>query len=81
MKFKLLSDTRISAVFVLIFLLGPIYSSNGLSMVMLNIFNFKILSEGYVFLIIDLIIAFVLSNVIFWYYDRRVRKGMSKHNK
>ena len=78
MQWKLLSDTRVSLIFLLIFFIFPINIPDGFSIVLFNIFNFKNLSYGYLYLIAGLVISFIESNFVIDYYDKN-RKIVPKH--
>jgi predicted cobalt transporter CbtA len=84
MQFKLWSDLRISALFLILLVFGPVITSQGFSIVMFALpgilffsVNAQVAVEGSIWLVIDFVVALVLSNVIFWLIDKRGRRAVS----
>ena len=71
MDWKLLSDSRVGALFLVLFVVFPISTPNGLSIVLFHIVDFPGLAFGWLWLIAGFAFAFVLSNLVFYLYDKR----------
>ena len=79
MKWKLFLDARVDLLFLAIFLIFPINTQKGYSIILLNIIDFSVLSSGYIYLIAGFFIALVASHIVVNIYDER--NGKHKNNK
>ncbi|MBI4895629.1 MAG: hypothetical protein HY831_04005 [Candidatus Aenigmarchaeota archaeon] len=74
MEWKLLSDSRVGGLFLLLLLIFPIDTAKGLSIVLFHIIDFPGLAYGWLWLLGAFAFAFAVSNLVFYLYDKK--KGL-----
>lgn len=70
-EWKLLSDSRVGGLFLLLLLVFPIDTPKGISIILFHVVDFPGLAFGWLWLLIGFAFAFAVSNLVFYFYDKK----------
>ncbi len=66
-----MSDSRVGVLFLVLMVLFPIDTPKGISIILFHIIDFPGLAYGWLWLIIAFAVAYGVSNLVFYLYDKK----------